>query len=88
MNHAGLPPTVATLPIALFSLQLAALAWLGLEMLARQFRADTLDQVLLQRSRLSISATLLVGVLGWWLLDEQRRLGWELPREGRDVRDL
>ena len=55
MNPATLPPAVATLPIALFSLQLAAFAWLGLELLARQFRADTLGRVLLQRSHLSIS---------------------------------
>ncbi|MFM7361016.1 MAG: mechanosensitive ion channel family protein [Cyanobium sp.] len=84
----ALPPAIGTLPIALFSLLLAALAWLGLELLTRQFHAGTLGRVLLQRSRLSISATLLVGGLGWWLLDELRRLGWELPREGRDVRDV
>jgi MscS family membrane protein len=88
MNPATLPPVLASLPIALFSLLLAALSWLGLELLARQFRAGTLGRVLLHRSRLSISATLLVGGLGWWLLDELRRLGWELPREGRELRDV
>jgi MscS family membrane protein len=85
---AALPPALTTLPIAVFSLLLAVLAWLGLDLLARQFRTGGLGRLLLQRSRLSISATLLVGGLGWWLLDELRRLGLDLPREGRDVRDV
>jgi MscS family membrane protein len=98
MNLATLPPgalppltqqpAVATLPIALLSLLLAALAWLGLELLARQLQTGSLGRLLLQRSRLSISATLLVGGLGWWLLDELRRLGFDLPREGHELRDV
>jgi MscS family membrane protein len=83
-----LPGTAATLPIAAFSLLLAALAWLGIELLARRFAPHSLGRVLLQRSRLSISATLLLGGLGWWLLDALGRLGWQLPLSGRDGRDV
>jgi MscS family membrane protein len=78
----------ATLPIAIFSLVLAGLAWLGIELLARQFRAQSLGRELLQRCRLSISATLLLGGLGWWLLDTAGRIGWPFPIGGRDGRDV
>jgi MscS family membrane protein len=78
----------ATLPIAIFSLVLAALAWLGIELLAQQFRAHSLGRELLQRCRLSISATLLLGGLGWWLLETAGRFGWPFPLGGRDGRDV
>jgi MscS family membrane protein len=78
----------ATLPIALFSLLLAGFAWLGIDLLARQFRAQSLGRELLQRCRLSISATLLLGGLGWWLLDTAERFGWPFPLGGRDGRDV
>jgi MscS family membrane protein len=78
----------ATLPIAIFSLVLAALAWLGIELLARQFTAHSLGRELLQRCRLSVSATLLLGGLGWWLLDTAGRFGWPFPLGGRDGRDV
>jgi MscS family membrane protein len=45
-------------------------------------------RVLLQRCRLSLSATLLLGGLGWWLLDGLGRVGWQLPLSGRDGRDV
>lgn len=80
--------TASTLPIAIFSLLLATIAWLGLELLARQFAHDALGRVLLQRARLSISVTLLLGGLGWWLLDALGRFGWQLPLGGRDGRDV
>jgi MscS family membrane protein len=85
---APLPAPAATLPIAAFSLLLATLAWLGIALLAGRFAPQSLGRVLLQRARLSISATLLLGGLGWWLLDALRRLGWELPLGGRDGRDV
>jgi MscS family membrane protein len=78
----------ATLPIALFSLLLAGLAWLGIDLLARRFRPQSLGRELLQRCRLSISATLLLGGLGWWLLDTAGRFGWPFPLGGRDGRDV
>lgn len=84
----ALPETAATLPIAIVSLLLAGLAWLGIELLARQFRAQSLGRELLQRCRLSISATLLLGGLGWWLLDTAGRFGWPFPLGGRDGRDV
>jgi MscS family membrane protein len=78
----------ASLPIALFSLLVAGASWLGLDLLARRFRPDSLGRVLLQRARLSLSATLLLGGMGWWLFVVVERLGWDLPRDGQDVRDV
>jgi MscS family membrane protein len=77
-----------TLPLALFSLLLAVAAWLGIDLIARQFPVASLGRTLLQRVRLSVSATLLVGGLLWWLFELLARLGWELPRSGREVRDV
>lgn len=74
--------------IAAASLLLAALAWLGLELLARRFAAGSLGRGLLHRSRLSISATLLLAGLAWSLFDLLERVGWQLPREGRELRDV
>jgi MscS family membrane protein len=78
----------ATLPLALFSLLLAAAAWLGIDLLARQFAPDSLGRALLQRARLGVSATLLLGGLLWWLFELLARLGGQLPRSGREVRDV
>ena len=76
------------LPLLIVSLLLAAAAWLGLQLLAGRCPRGSLGRALLQRARLSVSATLLVGGLGWWLFDLLDRLGWNLPRDGREVRDL
>jgi MscS family membrane protein len=76
------------LPLLLLSLLVAAGAWLGLQLLARRCPRGSLGRALLQRARLSVSATLLLAGLGWWLVDLLDRLGWNLPREGHDVRDL
>lgn len=76
------------LSIAAASLVLAALSWLGLELLARRFPSGSLARGLLHRSRLSISATLLLAGLGWWLFNLLERAGWQLPRDDRELRDV
>ena len=83
--NTGLP---FQLPLLIFSLLLAAAAWLGLQLLAGRCPRGSLGRALLQRSRLSVSATLLLAGVGWWLFDLLDRLGWNLPRDGQEVRDL
>jgi MscS family membrane protein len=61
---------------------------LGLELVARRCRPGSLGRELLRRARLSLTTSLVVGGLGWWLFDLLGRIGWPLPRSGREVRDL
>lgn len=82
------PGLTYQLPLLGFTLLLAAAAWLGLQLLAGRCPRGSLGRALLQRARLSLSATVLLGGLGWWLFDLLDRLGWNLPRDGQDVRDL
>ena len=83
--NTGLP---FQLPLLIFSLLLAVAAWLGLQLLAGRCPRGSLGRALLQRARLSVSATLLFAGVGWWLFDLLDRLGWNLPRDGQEVRDL
>lgn len=70
-----------------FGLLLTAAAWLGLRLLAGRFAGGSLPRQLLQRCQLSLSLTLLLGGLSWWLFDQLDRVGWDLPRHGYEVRD-
>lgn len=71
----------------LFALLLTAAAWLGLELLAGRLAAGSLPRQLLQRTQLSLTLTLLVAGLSWWLFDQLDRAGLDLPRHGYEVRD-
>jgi MscS family membrane protein len=80
-------PAALHLPVALFSLLLAAAVWLGLQLLARRFPRGSLARELLQRARLSLGVTLLLGGLGWWLFTLLERWGVDLPLDSRRLRD-
>lgn len=67
---------------------LAAVCWLGLDRLARRCRPGGLRRSLLQRARLSVSATLLLAPLLGWLFERLDAIGWDLPRDGRELRDV
>ena len=74
-------------PLLLSSLALTALCWLGLSWLAQGCRSNDLARQLLLRSRLSVSATVLLAGLSWWALELGDRLGIALPRSGEQVRN-
>lgn len=89
------PRSASLMPAPPFALQvplsgalLALASWLGLDLLARRCRPDGLLRPLLQRSRLSLSATLLLAPLVGWLFDRLEAVGWDLPRDGRELRDV
>jgi MscS family membrane protein len=74
------------LPIPPFVLA-ALLAWVGLTLLAGRCRPDGLSRQLLMRGRLSLSSSLLVAGLIWWLLKLLAYAGhrvpagaWQLPK--------
>ena len=71
----------------LFGLLLSAAAWLGLRLLAGRLAAGSLPRQLLQRAQLSLTVTLLLGGVSWWLFDQLDRAGWDLPRHGYEIRD-
>ena len=68
--------------------QLAQASGLGLDRLARSCRPNGLLRPLLQRARLSVSVTLLLAPLVGWLFDRLDAIGWDLPRDGRELRDV
>jgi len=75
------------LPILLTTLGAAALCWLLLDLLGRRNGSTSLGRRLLLRCRLSISATVLLAGLSWWLVELGVQLGLELPRTGEQVRN-
>jgi len=73
--------------LALAAVLAAAGSWVLLDLLAGRAASGSLARRLLKRVRLSISATLLLAGLSWWLLGLLIQLGWEAPRSGQQVRD-
>lgn len=64
---------------------LALVSWVGLQLLARLTPSGSLLRRLLVRARLSVALTLAAGTLVWWLFE---RLGWDLSRNGTEVRQV
>ena len=83
-----MPSPPFELQVPLTGALLALASWIGLDQLARRCPADGLLRALLQRSRLSISATLLLAPLVGWLFERLDAIGWDLPRDGRELRDV
>lgn len=79
--------TVLAAPLLLSSLACTAISWLGLSWLAQGCRGSDLARQLLLRSRLSVSATVLLAGLSWWAFELGSRLGVALPRSGEQVRN-
>ena len=83
---------VALLPfelqLPLTGLLLAAAAWLILTLLACRWPAGSLARVLLRRIRFSLSGTLLLGGLAWWLAALSDPQLIDLARDGAEIRDL
>lgn len=75
------------LPILLSTLGAAALSWLLFDLLGRRNGSASLGRRLLLRCRLSVSATVLLAGLSWWLLELGGQLGVDLPRSGEQVRN-
>ena len=73
--------------LALAALLASAGSWLLLDLLASRAASGSLVRRLIKRCRLSISATLLLAGLSWWLLSLLVQLGWEAPRSAQQVRD-
>ena len=74
-------------PVPLAAVLLATLAWVGLDLLASRFPRGSTVRLLLRRSRLSVSLTLLGAGLMGWLHVQLEKLGWDLPSDGQGVRD-
>lgn len=83
-----MPSPPYELQIPLTGVLLALLSWLGLGQLARRCRSEGLMRPLLQRSRLSVSVTLLLVPLLGWLFERLDAIGWDLPRDSRELRDV
>jgi MscS family membrane protein len=62
-------------------------SWLLLDLIAARVPSGSLGRRLLKRCRLSLSATLLLAGLSWWLLSLLSGLGWNAPRSAEQVRD-
>jgi MscS family membrane protein len=74
-------------PVPLAAVLLAALAWVGLDVLAARLPKGSTTRLLLRRARLSVALTLLLAGLLGWLHGQFERLGWDLPSDGKGVRD-
>ena len=74
-------------PVPLAAVLLAALAWVGLDVLAARLPKGSTTRLLLRRARLSVALTLLLAGLLGWLHGQLERLGWDLPSDGQGVRD-
>jgi len=75
------------LPILLSTLGATVLSWLLLDLLGRRKGTGSLGRHLLLRCRLSLSATVLLAGLSWWVLELGGQLGLDLPRSGAQVRN-
>ncbi|MFN9661853.1 MAG: mechanosensitive ion channel family protein, partial [Cyanobacteriota bacterium] len=75
------------LPVPLSAPLLAAVAWLGLDLLASRLPRDSIGELLLRRARLSVALTLLVAALTGWLQGRLEAMGWDLPSDPAGVRD-
>lgn len=80
------PPFELQLPLS--GALLALLSWLGLDRLARRCRPDGVLRPVLQCSRLSVSVTLLLVPLLGWFFERLDAIGWDLPRDSRELRDV
>jgi MscS family membrane protein len=74
-------------PVPLAAVLLAALAWVGLDVLAARLPKGSTTRLLLRRARLSVALTLLLAGLLGWLHGQLETLGWDLPSDGQGVRD-
>ncbi|MFY7695907.1 MAG: mechanosensitive ion channel family protein [Cyanobium sp.] len=74
-------------PVPLAAVLLAALAWVGLDVLAARLPKGSTTRLLLRRARLSVALTLLLAGLLGWLHGQLEALGWNLPSDGQGVRD-
>jgi MscS family membrane protein len=74
-------------PVPLTAPLLAALAWVGLDVLASRCPRGSTAALLLRRARLSGALTLLVAGLTGWLHSRLEASGWDLPSTARGVRD-
>ena len=83
-----MPAPPLELQVPLMGALLALLSWLGLDRLARRCRPDGLLRPLLQQCRLSVSVTLLLVPLLGWLFERFDAIGWDLPRDSRELRDV
>ncbi|MCP9819217.1 mechanosensitive ion channel [Synechococcus sp. Cruz-9H2] len=63
-----LNPLQLSLPIPLLGILLAAGAWLSLQLVGKRLPSESLGRALVLRSRLSLTLTLLVSFIAWWLL--------------------
>jgi MscS family membrane protein len=72
---------------AIAALLAAAGSWLLLDLLAGRCSSGSLGRRLLKRCRLSVSASLLLAGLSWWLMGLLGQLGWNAPRSAEQVRD-
>jgi MscS family membrane protein len=79
------PSLPLDLSLLLFGGLLTLGSWGGLLLLARLAPSGSLLRRLLVRARLSVGLTLLVGTLVWWLFV---RFGWDLSRNGTEVRQV
>lgn len=75
------------LPVPLSAPLAAALAWVGLGVLASRLPKDSTGGLLLRRARLSVALTLLVAGLMGWLHGRLLAMGWVLPGDPAGVRD-
>ncbi len=83
-----MPAPPFELQVPLMGALLALLSWLGLDRLARRCRPDGLLRPLLRQCRLSVSVTLLLVPLLGWLFERLDAIGWDLPRDSRELRDV
>jgi MscS family membrane protein len=75
------------LPVPLSAPLAAAVAWLGLGVLASRLPRDAIGGLLLRRARLSVALTLLVAGLVGWLQGRLEAMGWDWPGTPAGVRD-
>ena len=74
-------------PVPLTAPLLAALVWVGLDLLASRCPKGSAARQLLRRARLSGALTLLLAGVAGWLHSRLEALGWDLPSTARGVRD-
>lgn len=87
-----MPSSLVSLPLQLqlpiTGLILSLLSLMVINLLAQRLRRGGLGRGLLVAARRSVSATILVGALGWWLAALLSPELISLERDGREIRDL